>query len=162
MFDWNDNTVAELRRLRESGLTAGQIVVEMPGTTRSGVLGKLQRLGVPAPVRQRKAPKPRRLTSDEQAVARAAAAKRAKAEAARVRKLSEAPLPVAGLVRLLDQRDGCAFPMWSHNIDWQVKGALEKAMVCGRPKRPGGSRYCSPHHCLAYIPVSERVEGDRA
>ena len=178
MFDWNDSTVAQLRRLRESGMTGGEIVEQMPGTTRSGVLGKLWRLSIPAPppkprkvkpkpARLSPAPKPPkptqpRLSPAERRVVHASVTVRFRAKAARVQGMSDAPLPAAGLVRFLDQADGCAFPMWSHSIDWQVPGALETAMVCGRPRRPGGSRYCYPHHRLAYIPVAERVEGDRA
>lgn len=62
---WDDKKNIEmLKQLWAEGLTASQIAHRMPGTTRSGICGKANRLGLPArgpragkgPVRLRKPP----------------------------------------------------------------------------------------------------------
>ncbi len=58
--DWNDEKVTLLQQLWSRGWSALQIAYEIPGTTRSGILGKLKRLRDKGnPVRARaKNPKP--------------------------------------------------------------------------------------------------------
>lgn len=65
---WTDERTALLKKLWAQGLSASQIAAELGGVSRSSVLGKAHRLGLPGrdpvlpPVKQRQ-PKPSRIAS---------------------------------------------------------------------------------------------------
>lgn len=44
--DWNQNNVALLRRMWTDGYSASRIAAEIPGATRSAIIGKVHRIGL--------------------------------------------------------------------------------------------------------------------
>lgn len=46
MFDWNEERIADLRRLNAMGLSGSQIASSIGGLTRNAVIGKMSRLGI--------------------------------------------------------------------------------------------------------------------
>ncbi len=53
-FDWTDARIIKLKAMRAEGLSARQIADKFGGVSRNAVLGKLDRLGVPAPMAKHK------------------------------------------------------------------------------------------------------------
>jgi GcrA cell cycle regulator len=146
---WTEEQDAQLRKLRDQGLSASQIAAELGGMTRNAVIGRAGRLGLekqkrgPKTVReqQSKVPQIRRVhlsgLSEDSVVKNI------------LRKRSE-PIPV------LDSKSDAPvtlFDLEPHHCRWPVQDA--PYLFCADTKQDGSS-YCSRH-----FGVSKRVASPR-
>ncbi len=147
---WDQETTETLRRLAGDGLSSTQIAEQIPGATRSGIIGACRRKGIS-------------LTGQ---AAKLASAARARSQASRpkpqgfpksvapVVKLPPAPIPEPESLNLtLDEKPsgGCSFPTTGH--DAPANGHR----FCGAPRAPERP-YCAHHHRIATggLPVKKK------
>jgi hypothetical protein len=129
-FDWNEEAIARLKELAASGMTAADIAIELGCSSRSAVLGKLDRLRrsefKPTPP-----PKP-------------------KAEPMTLPKpVSEPHVPEFRCVTIVDLNE-------FNDCRWIVFSDSWPALYCGLPRDPDAS-YCPFHRAMAYVkPPSPR------
>jgi GcrA cell cycle regulator len=123
-FQWDDEKIACVRRLKEEGLSASEIAGEM-GTTKGSILGKLRRLGLFEPKTN------------------GGAALKGRAYVARKRKVLAAngnPHLPPHSISLLDLKPAdCRWPVTDR----------PPHLFCGRPKW-GSSSYCCSHTAKAW------------
>ena len=147
--NWTPDRIEQLRTLWAEGKSAAQIQRLMPWTTRSGVIGKAHRLGLPS----RPNPIKRRSTMDWAAPAKKQVAKV-------VEKISPKPAPAVVLtpksmpkeispkpaklltLEQVQKRNGCRYPF----------GHTPNMRFCGKSKREGSS-YCQSHHAACTQPA---------
>lgn len=140
--EWTEAEEQQLRALHAQGLSSSQIAVKIGrGKTRSGVIGKLHRLGIVRPqaaqstrtrIYERKGPKP---------------------DAPPKAKIGKPSLPVIPpprstfqddcIILRKPEPDRCSFPIG----DPSAKGFH----LCGLPRRKGSS-YCEDHYTVAHAP----------
>jgi GcrA cell cycle regulator len=145
LVGWTESRVIRLRYLREQGLSASQIGVEL-GVTRNAVIGKLHRLGLNA------------AESSEQREARRAAAnarcakyRASKGAKVRARIEVEAPQAPQSLELTLEtiQSDQCRF----------IAGdPLAGGTYCGHPVAEDGLSWCQYHYGLVYEPTTPPID----
>lgn len=170
-FAWTDERIAMITRLRAEGLTASQIAEALgEGVSRDAVIGKLWRLGIPAPSAQVVA-RSRALASCQPKPAKAAAAARKPAEAAMSVSTPpkatpeppapQAPAPLgAGPAHAALQPRECRWPIG----DPAAETFRFCKARCVRPDdmpraRNGQLRvpiYCTAHYELSVQPSAER------
>jgi GcrA cell cycle regulator len=147
-FDWNDETVAKLKRLHAEGLSASIIAAQLGGISRSGVLGKIHRLGLssagrtPSPLvpRQRSRGERSGLLAARLAVRRQVKAGSVTASPPAQQRREDAPPPLN--VRLVDLND-------SH-CRWPVSAAAgPETLYCGLAHAPDSS-WCAYHGGIGY------------
>jgi hypothetical protein len=123
-FQWDEEKISILTRLREEGLSASEIAGEM-GTTKGSVLGKLRRMGMFEPRTN------------------GGAVLKGKAYVARKRKIlakNGNPHLPKGSVTLLDLKNNdCRFPVTDR----------PPHLFCAKPKW-GASPYCCEHSALVW------------
>lgn len=131
--DWTEERIAQLRSLWEQGLSASQIGLRI-AKTRSAVLGKVHRLGLPPrppPIR------PDQATKAPAAPSRPKPPRRAPRKVARRPKAAPPPAPPRQL-----GGDGCAWPIGEPR--------QPGFRFCGAERQPGRS-YCAGHVRIAYL-----------
>jgi len=147
---WTHERTQLLRKLWAEGYSASQIAKQLGGVTRSAVLGKLHRLGVP-----------KRATPD-----RPARAKRVKAASlVRAPRLNPVRMPTLSEDRQLAKLLPALGPELTKAPDGLCKfipgDPLIDASICGRAT--GHGPYCVQHIRLCYEPSSKkpRVRSER-
>lgn len=134
-MSWSDEEVEQIKAWWAAGVSAGEIAKRLDGKTRSAVLGKLHRIGVPQRVQNlsrvpKSKPKKRKLV-----VKKTRQNPRPKPKTQRAFLWDQEPVS-SNPVTLLDRRpDQCA---------WPISKEGEPFMMCGGPKAPGSS-YCRHH-----------------
>ncbi len=146
-FDWTDDAIADLRRMKAEGKSFSEIAAALRGPSRNACIGKAARLGIsgkPAksgikpgsPPRERKPrpPKPPKVVAI---------------------KLAPPPPPP----RLPDNRKGvpflgarpgqCRWPLWDRFTSFEAKE------ICGEPAMPGKS-YCPACNAVSVAPKVPR------
>ena len=153
---WNDERIERLKTLWADGWSAAQIANDLGDVSRSGVLGKVHRLGLSSRTKlnRRPLPAPARVAPDfksglplSAARLRATAFPRYFEPAAPYTQLPLPLIPPAERKSILDLEDNdCRFP---------CSGDAKPHMFCGREKVKGAP-YCEPHMRIAYVPVPPR------
>jgi GcrA cell cycle regulator len=146
--DWTDDRVATLKRLWQAGMSASQVAQQLGGVTRSAVLGKIHRLGLPG--RDLPTP-PRKIAEHTPRIAkpRSRATDTPRPTARPMRTVTPPPPPVclaptASLLTLT--LDACR---------WPIGDPGEAGFgFCGR-LRDGHRLYCPDHVRLAFRPPTK-------
>lgn len=146
-FEWTDDAVAELRRMKAAGKSFSEIATALGAPSRNACIGKAHRLGIiskPAKsdIKPEKAPRPPREPKSRPA-------KPPKVVA--IRPPPPPPLPVDRKgVPFLDGRPGqCRWPLWNRNTHFDAKE------ICGEPAMPGRS-YCPACNAISVAPKAPR------
>lgn len=150
-FDWTDEAIADLRRMKAEGKSFSEIATALRGPSRNACIGKATRLGIvsakpssprekPAraarPPRERKPrpPKPPKVVAIK----------------------PEPPPPPPRLpdnrkgVPFLDARPGqCRWPLWDRLTPFEAKE------ICGEPAMPG-KPYCPACNAVSVAPKAPR------
>jgi GcrA cell cycle regulator len=142
---WTKEEEDKLRQLHADGWTYGRMVSQLPGKTRSGIVGKAMRMGLSSD-----APRPR----SKYAAGRQAAPVATNPQPAPTPQPVPPPAPVAAYnstsVTLMQLKDGmCRWPVQDE----------PHYMFCGQGKSSLSS-YCPHHRALAYKrePKQEWIE----
>lgn len=167
---WTDERIAELTKLWTEGLSCSHIAKRLGGVTRSAIIGKVHRLGLPGRLEPNNAGiakrRHRRIQDYKQiasgyfakpkkpvpaAVLADAAASKKPPVLALIRRAQTAldPLPQADgtLVSILSLEAGmCKFPHSDTRAD--------DFAFCGRPADKG--TYCGHHHSICFKPSEEQ------
>lgn len=135
LFDWTEERVEHLKRLKAEGMTITKIGLRM-GVSRNAVVGKLKRLGLTdtanSPIRQKPAEVPLK----------------------KLPKFTTPKNPVGPGMHLSTAKNGdCHWPLWKNR---QSPNFL---MVCGKPVVPGRS-YC-PDCCRKSEPAEYKWTEER-
>ncbi len=146
---WTKERVAELRRLWEEGYTAAYIASCLGGISRSGVLGKLHRLGLSGRIVQTTPkPKPQTKTAPAKAevtpepVPRSAPADDA-APKFKAEPLPAEPAPLRPGITLEDLKPrSCCWPQGDPN--------KPSFRFCGARTEAAGDAYCKAHADIAF------------
>ena len=153
-MDWNDETIAELRRMWSEGMSASQVARQLGGgLTRNAVIGKVHRLGLSG----REAPsRPRSLggrppgsrTQNRAAAAAAPTAPAALAAAAPTAKLAPiivAAPPVRPAEICEDKASATILTLGEHACRWPIGDPDQGDFgFCGA-RRLGRGPYCEGH-----------------
>lgn len=143
--DWTDDNVEKLRKMAADGYSARDIAQEIPGATRSGVLGKARRIGIKLNGKHsNQVPNP-----DSRRQKELARAKSTPRGAPRSRKRKDpAPkpkIPDAPDMRRLTyaENDGCM---------WELE---QRGIYCGAPNAKG-YHFCPYHNHIARPPREKK------
>ncbi|ATQ70282.1 GcrA cell cycle regulator [Methylosinus trichosporium OB3b] len=142
--EWPDARIATVARLWAEGCTAAQIAAEIGGgITRSAVIGKVHRLGLPARERgvRTKAARAAIITPPPAQAVKRPAEKAAPVVVAR-------PAPVPALAPPVDCGETALVASILDLVEGQCRWPLA-AGFCGRPSA-GGKSYCA-HHALRSV-----------
>jgi GcrA cell cycle regulator len=141
---WNNERVETLKKLWADGFSASQIAAQLGGVTRSGVIGKVHRLGLGGRATTSRTPHPRRSTKRKQTPAVPTPTRMDK-----VRALYEAEPyvpPVEDLVIPLNERKYVQ-TLEENDCRWPIGHPGQPDFhFCGKNKIPN-LPYCE-HHCL--------------
>lgn len=158
---WNDETVGMLADLWRRGLSAAQISGRIPGSTRSSIIGKVHRLGLPP--RGLRTPKPPRVRKQRPSGQHSESRRRAELPGT-----IERPAPVLRpFVPLQIGEAGpdgrpCTLVELSRNgCKWSVGMREHDHLFCNH-RRLDGSPYCPDHAKLAFQPLTPRGFRKRA
>jgi len=156
-MEWNEERIAELRRLWSEGFSASQIADRLGGITRNAVIGKAHRLnlpGRPSPIQRQLG---ERKARQRPAAARPAAERMVLAAVAEPRaahssgKIARAPRPFRG--GPIDY--SAALTLTDRNCHWPIGHPNEPGFhFCGAPSSPGRP-YCTAHCQQAYRKVDD-------
>jgi len=145
-FHWDDAAIARLKELAATGMPASQIAEELGCSSRSAVLGKLDRL------RRKQFAQDRGNTGGGTQRAIAARVAREARDPIAKRKPMPTPKPEPpkpkpkppGHVTIIDLQE------WS--CRWIVNDDMAHALYCGRPRdQDSFACYCSEHRRIAYV-----------
>lgn len=150
-LDWNDERVAELRRLWAEGLSCSVIASRLGHTSRNAVIGKASRLGLPQRATTVRRTYKRKPSTYNKPPVWTRPTTRARIEALHFRpepipSPQETDVPRKALVDL--EETDCRWPC----LDVEP-GGLQ--MFCGSPKMEG-LPYCEPHARRAFQPPQPR------
>ena len=134
-IDWNEENVAKLKSLWDEGRPASYITTEFPGSTRSGILGKIHRLGLKGP-----------RSNDRRPV---------------VKRIPKAARKLAKLIKQPIEYDPFDMPPSIINVDfhslepyhcrWPVSGTGTGTLYCGAERIIiGPHSYCAKHDQMAH------------
>jgi len=165
---WDDETVAELRRLWDLGLSAAKIAQALGFESRNVVCGKAHRLGLskgrssPVAVTPAPAPPARRRATPPQEPVEAPAPPGAGQGCSRAAP-SGAPVPIEPIAPSprVQEEDTAApltalFDLRPDSCRWPVGDPVKPGFgFCGRAS--GAGPYCVSHAALAYEPQRPRV-----
>jgi len=161
VVDWNEANIAKLKSLWQKGLSCSQIAAEIPGSTRSAIIGKVHRLklpprrdsyspstsrpaAVPRPAKPKPSPLPRRNQTNS-VIERIAIAAAEPGLPDRLK--GEAPTGEGIQLRQLSDLN-CHWPKGDpRNPDFEF---------CGARAVPGFP-YCAHHYRIAYEPPKLRA-----
>jgi GcrA cell cycle regulator len=157
---WNDESVARLKTMLRDGASASEIAEALGFVSRSGVIGKVHRLGLAfangwgrhdsaqGRTARDAAPPPRKPTS----LPRSAAQRPQRQDAVQRAAVAERPSPPADVaatakgwpkaagpnaVSLINRKTGqCCMPLWG--LDQR------EGLYCGEPVEAEGKSYCAP------------------
>ena len=155
---WTDESVENLKKLWQDGLSASQIAKQLGGVTRNAVIGKVHRLGLSGRATPSKPARP---------VFKAPRPQRAVAQPAAPRRIAEplvAQAPVPAPVRYIDEAPGSAtvLTLGAHMCKWPIGDpSLDSFTFCGRRSEETGP-YCHEHACVAYQPVQTKKKSGAA
>jgi GcrA cell cycle regulator len=145
---WTEERVEQLKKLRDDGLSAAQIVAELGGVTRNGVLGKVHRLGLASRAGEIKTGRPTGIARQRETHPRPSQTKiqpcgagwRIRDAAPTLIEIAEGSNPPVHAVNFQDLLDGdCRWPY----------GDCPDMMFCGAAKL-GKLPYCASHARMAY------------
>lgn len=157
-MSWTDERIETLRRLWAEGHSASEIARTLTGVTRSAVLGKVHRIGLPgrAAPSGPKRPKKKRLPSIAAADSKNArgrvkgrpATARGFGRKARAEAVDPAHIPATAIT--LDELPARGRCRWPHGDP-----SKDSFRFCGQPTGQddeGASRvYCDEHRAIAYV-----------
>lgn len=142
-FDWTEERIGELLKLRESGLSASQIAERLgDGVSRSAVIGRLHRLNARPKARPAPKPKPKRKRKPERRVEPPVPM-----TINRPQLTSEQNEIVVGAVLAL-RPEQCRFPL----------GEISSSdfRFCEAMQFQEGNSYCETHSAIAHQPPAVR------
>ena len=151
---WDDDSVALLKKLWAEGLSGGQMAMRMHGVSRSAIIGKAMRLGLPgrittSRIRRPKKPRVRAKLVWSNPTSPAARAFRA------LNLPVDAPPPVEEVEIPLKQRKTIA-TLADSSCRWPIGDPQHADFhFCGGEKMTGLA-YCEPHARRAYQPPQPR------
>jgi len=151
--DWNDDdNVETLKKLWAEGLSCSEIKAQIPGSTRSAIIGKVHRLGLPGrerpsrpmttrvPIEERE-PKQRKARSNPSS--RQARPDLAPDQQPAIQETPRAP-EVPGLATVAT--------LGAHMCKWPIgEPGTDDFTLCGRRRNDGP--YCVEHARIAFQPV---------
>lgn len=150
---WTDESVEELRRLWDKGLTANEIAKKL-GVTKNAIVGKVHRLCLKA------RPSPIKTKSEGEVVQPAVATQESVVETEVAEEVVAEPINVTvtepitkkhdsfGHVRLVD--------LDSHTCRWPLGDPRDEDFgFCGKKVR-AGQTYCDEHSAVAYVKATRK------
>ena len=132
--DWNEENVAKLKQFWDDGRPASYIAAQFPGATRSGILGKIHRLGFKGP-----------RSSDRRPVV-----KRILKTARKITKSIKQPVEYDPFNMPLELVENPVIFHYlePHHCRWPVSGDGINTVFCGADKI-GRFSYCANHFSMA-------------
>lgn len=143
---WTDESVAELRRLWDKGLTANEIAKKI-GVTKNAIVGKVHRLCLPA------RPSPIKFKNNENEIA-PAEEETVLVEEEKVEIAEEVEEVVAEISKTSESNGSVRTKLTdldSHTCRWPLGDPRDEDFgFCGKRVRVGQT-YCDEHSAIAYV-----------